>query len=115
MRRVMLESQSPNHPACFGVGIGSAVSLPVIHHDESVGTCRQVLSTHIEQFIKAKPQHSSLLKKSSTEIIPEPFDDRTSGHLTPFHHVLAWNHSVGEGTKDPRPVDGLLGHAENSM
>jgi len=111
MRRVVLKGKPPNHPTCFWVGIGSTVSLPVFHHHQSIRTYRQVLSALIEQIVKVESKRTSLLNESPTEIIPEPFDDRTGGHLTTFHHVLAGNHSVGEGTKEPRSVDGLLGHA----
>ena len=107
MRRVVLKCKSPNHPTCFWVGIGSTVSLPVIHHHQSIRTYRQVLSALVEQIVKVESKRTSLLNESPTEIIPEPFDDGASGNLTTFHHVLARNHSVSEGAKEPRAINSL--------
>src|SRR6266487_880226 len=115
MRCIVLEGQPPDYPSRFRVGIGSPVSLPVVHHHESIGAYRQVLSALIEQIVKVEALRTGLFKESSTEIIAEPFDDRAGGNLTPFHHVLTRNHSVGEGAKEPWTVDGLRGRTENSV
>src|SRR5438105_90204 len=73
------------------------------------------LRTPVEQVLGRDAFLASRLNFNATEPIPEPFDDGAGGSLGTFYRVLAGQHGVGEGAKEPGTVDGLCGLPENDM
>src|SRR5260370_17257327 len=115
MLRLVPQGKAPDHPARLRASMGGGVALPVIQAHQPLRTQGHAVRTPVEQVIGRDAFLASRLNFNDTEPVPERFEDGAGGSLASFYRVLAGQHGVGEGAKEPSTVDGLCGLPENDM